>query len=282
MGSHRTAVPAPANPIDATLDDRVAGALWGVLIADALAMPAHWYYDGSCQVVDDYHGPIEGYVQPKYLLRNSIMNKSSTGGGGRGGFEGDIIGSIINHGKKKYWDPKEDGYHYHCTLQKGENTLDAQLVRLAIRGVCSKGGVFSAQLLQTDYVKFMTTPGSHNDVYASTTHRMFFANRAKGMPLKECPDNDSKNVDTVDGLVMGIPVSLAYSLEPSPQAHQRIKSCIATTRKSKACYKYAVQLDVMLREIIAGKALKTVLESAAKPWRLLLETSTMSPDPIST
>ena len=27
------------------LADRIAGALWGVFIGDALAMPAHWYYD---------------------------------------------------------------------------------------------------------------------------------------------------------------------------------------------------------------------------------------------
>eukprot|EP00964_Phaeocystis_antarctica_P164937 scaffold144008_cov69-Phaeocystis_antarctica.AAC.2 len=26
------------------LADRVAGALWGMLIADALAMPVHWFY----------------------------------------------------------------------------------------------------------------------------------------------------------------------------------------------------------------------------------------------
>ncbi len=30
--------------------DRVAGALWGMLIADALAMPTHWFYGGNRQV----------------------------------------------------------------------------------------------------------------------------------------------------------------------------------------------------------------------------------------
>ena len=27
-----------------------------------------------------------------------------------------------------------------------------------------------------DYAAFMTTPGTHNDTYAATAHRMFFAN----------------------------------------------------------------------------------------------------------
>ena len=32
------------------LADRVAGALWGMLIADALAMPVHWFYGGGAQI----------------------------------------------------------------------------------------------------------------------------------------------------------------------------------------------------------------------------------------
>ena len=32
----------------------------------------------------------------------------------------------------------------------------------------------------------MTTPGSHNDAYASSYHRLFFQNRARGKPLHEC------------------------------------------------------------------------------------------------
>ena len=31
----------------------------------------------------------------------------------------------------------------------------------------------------------MTTPGSHNDAYASSYHRLFFQNRARGKPLHE-------------------------------------------------------------------------------------------------
>jgi len=62
----------------------VAGALWGMHIADALAMPAHWFYGGEEQVKSFYNGPIKGYVKPTLRLGGSIMNKSDTGGGGRG------------------------------------------------------------------------------------------------------------------------------------------------------------------------------------------------------
>lgn len=36
-----------------------------------------------------------------------------------------------------------------------------------------------------DYVAFMTTPGTHNDTYAATAHRMFFANWVRlGRPAR--------------------------------------------------------------------------------------------------
>ena len=59
----------------------------------------------------------------------------------------------------------------------------------------------------------MTTPGSHNDCYASTSHRMFFANYKSGINPKECPDNDGHNVDTIDALTTAVPVILRYSNE---------------------------------------------------------------------
>ena len=112
------------------LEDRLRGALWGALIGDALASPTHWYYGGPSQVKRDY-GVIKGYVKPVTELPGSIMNKSNTGGGGRGSAQGSIIGDVINHGKKQYWDPHGQ-YHYHCTLDAGENTLEAQLVRVLV------------------------------------------------------------------------------------------------------------------------------------------------------
>eukprot|EP00961_Rhodomonas_salina_P014892 199978-Rhodomonas_salina.1 len=49
---------AAASVPKAMLADRMKGALYGLLIADALAMPTHWYYGGEQQVKADYGGPI--------------------------------------------------------------------------------------------------------------------------------------------------------------------------------------------------------------------------------
>jgi hypothetical protein len=70
-------------------------------VGDALASPAHWYYSRN-QLLDD-HGVIDGFVAPLEKMRGSIMSLSSTSGGGRGRDDGDIIGQVINHGKKKFW-----------------------------------------------------------------------------------------------------------------------------------------------------------------------------------
>lgn len=52
--------------------------------------------------------------------------------------------------------------------------------------------------------RFMTTPGSHNDVYAGTCHRMFFANFVDGKDPKKCADNDGHNVRYAGLLAMAM------------------------------------------------------------------------------
>jgi hypothetical protein len=46
------------------------------------------------------YGQITGYVRPLDKFEGSIMNLSNTGGAGRGSDKGDIVGSVILHGKK--------------------------------------------------------------------------------------------------------------------------------------------------------------------------------------
>lgn len=99
-----------ADSSKASLHDRQTGSLLGLYIADAVASPVHWYYNIG-QLKKDF-GSIQGYVKPKQHYPGSIMNLSNTGGGGRGSDQGSIIGDVINHGKKQFWE-KGGNYHYH-------------------------------------------------------------------------------------------------------------------------------------------------------------------------
>jgi ADP-ribosyl-[dinitrogen reductase] hydrolase len=190
-----------------SIDSRQKSALLGLFIGDAVASPVHWYYNRQ-QLVKDY-GTITGYVKPKQHFPNSIMNLSNTGGAGRGSDKGCIIGDVINHGKKEFW--KQGGnIHYHWGLEAGENTLEGQLTRLLLRTITKDNHEFTAASFVKEYVTFMTTPGSHNDTYASSCHRLFFQNWVQKIDPSECPGNDGHNVDSIDALTLTVPVILKY------------------------------------------------------------------------
>lgn len=248
---------AVGESVQEQLEDRLKGALWGLFIGDALAMPVHWYYGGPQQIKRDFGGPLTGYEKSKWPFPESIMQLSSTGGAGRGGSEGDIIGSVILQGKKEYW-ARGGQYHYHHTLQPGENTLEAALVRVFLRGVASSGQLAgSPTRFRQDYISFMTTPGTHNDTYASTCHRMFFANYNQGVAAEKCPDNDHHNVDTMDGLV--IPAAVAIAALAAGLPHQEVSALagqvLAVTRQSSELAPYVDAVVEMLGVLVSGETL---------------------------
>lgn len=234
-------------PVSSTsLEERLRGALWSFMAGDALAAPTHWYYGGKFQVIQEYGKEITDYTKPNYNLPGSILNKSNLNGGGRSGYgssrhEKTIIGDVINHGKQDLWSPNKS-IHYHATLAKGENTLEVQIARVLMKSIVQNGGNFNADHFRDAYVKFMTTPGSHNDTYASTCHRMFFANLVhKGLPPKDCPDNDSHNVDVIDSLILPTIVAMAASCKSNPKIGSLSAECVAVTRRSSISEQIASQ-----------------------------------------
>lgn len=75
---------------------------------------------------------------------SSIMALSNTGGHGRGGQQGSIIGDVINHGKKQFWGVK--GMHYHQGMAAGDNTLNALCARCGPR-IAPLAGASPLQIL---------------------------------------------------------------------------------------------------------------------------------------
>lgn len=207
------------------------------MAGDALSSPTHWFYGGKGQVISEYGHPISDYTKPNQRLSGSILNKSDLNGGGRSKFGSSskgktIIGDVINHGKQALWSPRESN-HYHATLQKGENTLEVSIARVLMKSIVANNGKFDAEHFRNAYIQFMTTPGSHNDTYASTCHRMFFANLIfKQLPPKDCPDNDQHNVDTMDGLVLPTIAALA-GIHRTETVAREASECASVTRRSK-------------------------------------------------
>jgi len=149
--------------------DRMRGALWGMFVGDALAMPVHWYY--SIATLWQDFGQIKDYQAPKAHHPNSIMSLANTSKAGRGTQEGDIVGSVILKGKKHHWGPANR--HYHQGMQAGENTLNLLCARVLLRSLNATGDYDPADFLR-EYISFMTEPDRHNDTYAESYHRDFF------------------------------------------------------------------------------------------------------------
>ncbi|KAJ8405961.1 hypothetical protein AAFF_G00308490 [Aldrovandia affinis] len=156
--------------------------MWGMCAADAMSMPVHWYYTVR-DIKTDFGGWITGYQPPKSRHPSSILTLSNSAGSGRTSSLAQhppVVGNIILHDKLKFWKLPDGSVHYHQGLRAGQNTLNTQCaVRvarvLAAGGSCSVGEQCARGAVLSDYVRFMTTPGSHDDTYAESFHRAFFS-----------------------------------------------------------------------------------------------------------
>jgi ADP-ribosyl-[dinitrogen reductase] hydrolase len=226
--------------------DRVRGALWGMMVGDALAMPVHWYYRLS-ELQRDF-GVIRDYQAPKEVHPSSIMSLSSTSQAGRGNQAGDVVGEVILKGKKHHWGPA--GRHYHQGMQAGENTLNALCARLVQRSLCRMKGHDTADFL-SEYVQFMTTEGSHNDTYAESYHRDFFANWARGVPVHQCAGQAGHDTASIGGLVGLAPVVLAVAAQGDvEQAVQAGLRQLRLTHQSKPLEVFAAAYCRLLAQLV--------------------------------
>ena len=219
-----------------TIDhERLRGMLWGMFVGDALAMPVHWYYDVAALQRD--FGTVRDYQAPCDYHPSSIMSLANTGAAGRGSQEGEVVGRVILHGKKHLWG--QPNRHYHAGLQAGDNTLNLLCVRVLLRTMNTTGRYDSGDFLRA-YIAFMTTPDSHNDTYAESYHRDFFANYAQGVSPERCAGAEGHDTASIGGLVALPPVIVAAMREDDPAAVDRtLLAHLRLTHRSTKLERYA-------------------------------------------
>ena len=85
---------------------RVIAALKSLFVADALAMPVHWYYNPQ-DIEMAFPGGIVKFEAAPGTHPSSIMSLHSTVKGGRGAQTDvkarEIVGEVILKGKRKFW-----------------------------------------------------------------------------------------------------------------------------------------------------------------------------------
>eukprot|EP00123_Amoebidium_parasiticum_P003866 comp15185_c1_seq1/m.11909 comp15185_c1_seq1/g.11909 ORF comp15185_c1_seq1/g.11909 comp15185_c1_seq1/m.11909 type:complete len:421 (-) comp15185_c1_seq1:246-1508(-) len=208
------------------LRDRLRAALWGLFIADALAMPVHWYY--NTDTLRKQYGFVTDYVDPQPYNPDSFLHLSDPEANGSRPGPG-TVGIVILHDKLPYW--RQKNTHYHLTLKKGENTLNAQCARVVMQTVLEHG-VYDAGDFLENYIDFMVTPGTHNDSYAESFHRSFFRNFSQGINPFHCAGRPDHNTPSIGGLVMLVVVALVHHYDIQ-LAKQKVVEHLRLTHQSR-------------------------------------------------
>jgi ADP-ribosyl-[dinitrogen reductase] hydrolase len=141
-------------------------------------------------------------------------------------------------------------------------TLEGSLCKLLLDFFATNQLEFDSEKYLTKFVKFMTTPGSHNDTYSSTYLRQFFANQVGGAALSECADNDGHNTDAIDALTCLVPTTIAWSLKHNTAAalseraslHATIARVLAATRRSSVLPRFGALFADMLVDLLQRDA----------------------------
>lgn len=227
------------------------GALCGMAIGDALAMPVHWYYNRQALMTD--YGRVTDFLKPRNPHPDSILWRSSYSAPG---LKGEIL-----HDQAQYWG--QSGIHYHQFLQAGENTLNVKICRLLIESI-NRTGTYDVDDFLENYIAYMTTPGNHQDTYVEECHRQFFANYASGTAPRHCGAVEKH----IGGLVGIVPIVVFYGHRPETAREAALTHLALTHPGPKMETAGQLIIDFLLR-LLRGDPLKDVIleniESQSNP-----------------
>lgn len=221
----------------------------GSLIADALAMPVHWYYDRDALLAD--YGEISGFQAPKNPHHDSILWRSSYTPENE---NGDILRE-----QAQYWGQR--GVHYHQFLKAGENTLNFKLARELVRWADERGSYDPDAWLER-YIEVMLTPNWHQDTYLEEVHRGFFTAYSRGKKPRKCSVRD----EHIGGLAQ-VP-ALCYVLRDLGQTDLRatVKEHVGLTHAHANVQRAADTLVRVLWKLREGESLDEAIRSEAGDW----------------
>ena len=261
---------------------RMKNALWGAFVADAMAMPVHWYYQRK-YIQEGFDGGITKYEDAPHPHPESFMvgnnyhpNITKAKELGRPfdiahehirfydtNYNDFNIALAVHAGEHKNAMPqKDERYHYHHGLKAGENTVGANLMRVLIRSVI-KEGKYNQERFIEDFVSYLTTPGLNKDAYTEVYIRAWFENYSKGVPPHACAE-EQRNVWSIasnGGIIR--PLLLSLTSKSTFQAlgvalqHQQI------THRSDNVSSALTVLVPLLRELLAKKPPMPTLKNAA-------------------
>jgi len=195
---------------------RARAALQLSFIADALAMPVHWFYNPQ-DIYTVFPGGVKRFEAAPPVHPISFMSLPSTN---EDNSSLQVVGDIILKGKREYWGSTNQ--HYHRGMIAGENTLNLHCMRVLIRSIAHNNKQYDVTHFLHDYIQFMTadTP-QHPDTYAEAYHRTFFTNLAKGIPPEKAATRTEDSA-SIGGLVGISPIALTALMQKRDLAHAQL------------------------------------------------------------
>ena len=235
------------------MHQQAARAFRGALVADAVAMPVHWYYDQRA-LLRDYPefsvAELVEYVAPRSPHADSILWRSSYTPLNE---KGEIL-----HDQARFWGQR--GVHYHQFLRPGENTLNFQLA-VELAALVRRDRGYDPEAWLERYVAFMRTPGTHRDTYVEEYHRHFFTNLAAGRRPITCGVRDVH----IGGLAP-VPALVAALGPRHPDLRRLVRLHVGLTHKDDEVLEAAEILTRMLVRACGGDDLRTVILEEGAGW----------------
>ncbi|XP_058475615.1 uncharacterized protein LOC131447675 isoform X1 [Solea solea] len=264
----------------------VSEALWTMCAADSMSMPVHWYYDVQ-DIRTDFRGWISGFNSPRERHPSSILSLSNTTGSGRttsGQKRPPVVGSVILHDKLHLWTTSSGSVHYHHGLQAGENTLNVLCALRAARTLVCGGFTDVSQrdaraAVLSDYVHFLTTPHSHRDTYAESSHRSFFSDWQDSRPtspsqvltfaekrskLKTSSSSPDSQLDAIGCLPMILPFVLLSASANEQQAVSAAVDFVTLTHPHPRVPEYVSIYSRALHAVLGGAGVREQAERALR------------------
>ncbi len=221
----------------------------GSLVADALAMPVHWYYDRAA--LKQEYGLVDHYLAPQKKHSGSILWRSQYQPLNE---RGDILRE-----QAQYWGQKE--VHYHQFLKAGENTLNFKLAA-ELFALVNHQGSYNADAWLERYIALMLKPGWHQDTYAEEYHREFFTRYAQGKRPRACGiiDEHIGGLATVPALVAALDGVNSETVRKNAQEH------VGLTHRHEGVLKAADDLVLILIAVASGTPLREAIAEHGRDW----------------
>ena len=219
----------------------------GSLVADAISMPGHWYYDREALKRD--YGVLDHYQTPRNPHPGSILWRSEYNALNE---KGDILRDQV-----VFWGQRD--IHYHQFLEAGENTVNFRLATELYNQVRLRNE-YDAERWALHYVECMLTPGWHRDTYLEEYHRGFFGRYAQDKKVTKCGIAD----EHIGGLAQ-IPALLA-ALPEDADWRSATREHLALTHRHSNVQRAADCLARLLKSITAGTPLREAIAREAGDW----------------